>query len=95
MVCLEPWTAERGALEPGHPASQRRLELAPGTSQTLRCRYVVQPAASEVWGPPRQAAAGQQLSGVELALHRFDQGAGGGVFPGGQAGAGGCSSTVR
>ncbi|CAK6687529.1 galactose mutarotase [Synechococcus sp. CBW1107] len=46
MVCLEPWTAERGALEPGHPASQRRLELEPGTSQTLRCRYVVQPARS-------------------------------------------------
>jgi len=35
MVCLEPWTAPRGALVSG----ERRLELAPGDQQQLRCRY--------------------------------------------------------
>ena len=35
MVCLEPWTAPRGALISG----ERRLELAPGDQRQLRCRY--------------------------------------------------------
>ncbi len=35
MVCLEPWTAPRGALASG----ERRLELAPGASLRLACRY--------------------------------------------------------
>jgi galactose mutarotase-like enzyme len=37
MVCLEPWTAPRQALISG----DRRLELAPGASTTLQCRYRV------------------------------------------------------
>jgi galactose mutarotase-like enzyme len=37
MVCLEPWTAPRQALISG----DRRLELAPGASSTLQCRYRV------------------------------------------------------
>lgn len=37
MVCLEPWSAPRGALVSG----ERRLELAPGTSSRLRSRYRV------------------------------------------------------
>jgi galactose mutarotase-like enzyme len=37
MVCLEPWTAPRGALTSG----DRRLELAAGESLELRCRYRV------------------------------------------------------
>jgi galactose mutarotase-like enzyme len=36
MVCLEPWTAPRGALVSG----ERRLELAAGSSARLRTRYV-------------------------------------------------------
>jgi hypothetical protein len=39
MVCLEPWTAPRGALTSG----DRRLELAAGQSQELSCRYRVAP----------------------------------------------------
>lgn len=35
MVCLEPWTAPRGALAGG----ERCLWLAPGESRSLRCRY--------------------------------------------------------
>lgn len=35
MVCLEPWTAPRGALLSG----ERRLELAPGQTCRLACRY--------------------------------------------------------
>jgi galactose mutarotase-like enzyme len=34
-VCVEPWTAPRGSLVTG----ERRLELAPGNSLTLECRY--------------------------------------------------------
>jgi len=37
MLCLEPWTAPRGALVSG----DRRLQLAPGESFELRCRYTV------------------------------------------------------
>ncbi len=37
MVCLEPWTGPRGALVSG----DRRLELQPGQSQELSCRYHV------------------------------------------------------
>ena len=37
MLCLEPWTAPRGSLVTG----ERRLELAPGASQELHCRYRV------------------------------------------------------
>lgn len=37
MLCLEPWTAPRGSLATG----ERRLELAPGASQLLHCRYRV------------------------------------------------------
>ena len=36
MVCLEPWTAPRGSLATG----DRRLELEPGQTMQLRCRYV-------------------------------------------------------
>ena len=36
MVCLEPWTAPRGSLVTG----DRRLELEPGETMQLRCRYV-------------------------------------------------------
>ena len=36
MVCLEPWTAPRGSLATG----DRRLELEPGETMQLRCRYV-------------------------------------------------------
>lgn len=35
MVCLEPWTAPRGALVSG----DRRLELQPGEEVSLSCRY--------------------------------------------------------
>ncbi len=35
MVCLEPWTAPRGALVSG----DRRLELAPGGNTRLHCHY--------------------------------------------------------
>lgn len=35
MVCLEPWSAPRGALISG----DRRLELAPGEQRRLACRY--------------------------------------------------------
>jgi galactose mutarotase-like enzyme len=35
MVCLEPWTAPRAALISG----DRRLDLAPGTSNRLHCRF--------------------------------------------------------
>ena len=41
MVCLEPWTGPRGALVSG----DRRLELSPGQSQELSCRYRVAPLA--------------------------------------------------
>ncbi len=37
MLCLEPWTAPRGALASG----ERRLELAPGAERRLRCRYAL------------------------------------------------------
>ncbi len=37
MVCLEPWTGPRGALLSG----ERRLELAPGATIELGCRYAV------------------------------------------------------
>ncbi|MEB3333784.1 MAG: galactose mutarotase [Cyanobacteriota bacterium] len=37
MVCLEPWSGPRGALLTG----DGRLELAPGESRELRCRYRV------------------------------------------------------
>ncbi|WP_415400174.1 galactose mutarotase [Synechococcus sp. W4D4] len=36
MVCLEPWTAPRGSLATG----DRCLELEPGQTLQLRCRYV-------------------------------------------------------
>lgn len=39
MVCLEPWTAPRGALVSG----DRRLEVAPGEQCRLHTRYRVQP----------------------------------------------------
>jgi galactose mutarotase-like enzyme len=39
MVCLEPWTAGRGALLSG----DRLLTLAPGEWQEHRCRYLVDP----------------------------------------------------
>ncbi len=45
MVCLEPWTAGRGALAPGHPAAARKLVLEPGEERRLRCRYRVLPEA--------------------------------------------------
>ncbi len=35
MVCLEPWTAPRGALVSG----ERRLEVPPGQTCRLACRY--------------------------------------------------------
>jgi galactose mutarotase-like enzyme len=35
MVCLEPWTAPRGALASG----ERRLQVQPGESRELACRY--------------------------------------------------------
>lgn len=41
MVCLEPWTGPRGSLVSG----DRRLELQPGQSQELSCRYRVAPLA--------------------------------------------------
>jgi galactose mutarotase-like enzyme len=37
MLCLEPWTAPRGALLSG----ERRLTLDPGETFELRCRYSV------------------------------------------------------
>ncbi len=37
MVCLEPWTAPRGALNSG----ERLLQVAPGESLELACRYRV------------------------------------------------------
>lgn len=37
MVCLEPWTGPRGALITG----DRRLEVAPGETCLLHCRYVL------------------------------------------------------
>ena len=37
MVCLEPWTGPRGSLLSG----ERRLELAPGATIELGCRYTV------------------------------------------------------
>jgi galactose mutarotase-like enzyme len=37
MVCLEPWTAPRGALAGG----ERCLWLQPGERQQLRCRYAL------------------------------------------------------
>jgi galactose mutarotase-like enzyme len=37
MVCLEPWTGPRGALVSG----DRRLEVAPGSTMVLSCRYTV------------------------------------------------------
>ena len=37
MVCLEPWTSPRRSLVTG----ERRLELAPGASLELGCRYVM------------------------------------------------------
>ena len=37
MVCLEPWTGPRGALQSG----ERRIELAPGATIDLGCRYTV------------------------------------------------------
>ncbi|MFM7675524.1 MAG: galactose mutarotase [Synechococcus sp.] len=46
MVCLEPWTAARGALAPGHPAAARKLVLEPGEERRLRCRYRVLPEAA-------------------------------------------------
>jgi len=39
MVCLEPWTAPRGALASG----ERLLRLQPGASLELACRYAVDP----------------------------------------------------
>ena len=41
MVCLEPWTAPRGALISG----ERRLELAAGEELALHCRYRIEPLA--------------------------------------------------
>jgi galactose mutarotase-like enzyme len=38
MVCLEPWTAPRGALLSG----DRLLTLAPGETQELSCRYLLE-----------------------------------------------------
>ncbi|NDC15160.1 MAG: galactose mutarotase, partial [Synechococcaceae bacterium WB9_2_170] len=35
MLCLEPWTAPRGALASG----ERCLRLQPGERQQLHCRY--------------------------------------------------------
>ena len=37
MVCLEPWTAPRGALLSG----ERRLSVPPGAEQLLQCSFVV------------------------------------------------------
>ncbi len=37
MVCLEPWSGPRGALSTG----ERRLEVAPGETMELGCRYTV------------------------------------------------------
>ena len=37
MLCLEPWTGPRQALISG----DRKLELAPGEAQQLRCRYQI------------------------------------------------------
>jgi galactose mutarotase-like enzyme len=37
MVCLEPWTGPRGALLSG----ERRIDLAPGATIDLGCRYAV------------------------------------------------------
>jgi galactose mutarotase-like enzyme len=37
MVCLEPWTAPRGALAGG----ERCLWVQPGERQQLRCRYAL------------------------------------------------------
>jgi galactose mutarotase-like enzyme len=37
MVCLEPWTAPRGALASG----DRRLRLQPGEQLQLQCRYAL------------------------------------------------------
>lgn len=37
MLCLEPWTAPRGALVSG----ERRIDLAPGAQQRLQTRYQV------------------------------------------------------
>ena len=37
MICLEPWTAPRGALAGG----ERLLHVAPGGSVEMRCRYRV------------------------------------------------------
>ena len=37
MVCLEPWTAPRQALNTG----VRRIDLEPGTVQSLKCSFVV------------------------------------------------------
>ncbi len=42
MVCLEPWSGPRQALISG----DRRLDLAPGESRTLSCRYGLGPAAA-------------------------------------------------
>lgn len=49
-VCLEPWTAPRGAV----PAGQRCLWLEPGERQQLRCRFRTSALAQD--GP----AAGNQ-----------------------------------
>jgi galactose mutarotase-like enzyme len=38
MVCLEPWSGPRGALSTG----ERRLEVAPGDTLELGCRYTVE-----------------------------------------------------
>jgi len=38
MLCLEPWTGPRGALVSG----ERRLEVAPGSTMELGCRYTVE-----------------------------------------------------
>jgi galactose mutarotase-like enzyme len=38
MVCLEPWTAGRGALNSG----ERLLMVQPGESLELSCRYRVE-----------------------------------------------------
>jgi galactose mutarotase-like enzyme len=37
MVCMEPWTGPRRSLLSG----DAKLELAPGASQELHCRYAV------------------------------------------------------
>lgn len=39
MVCLEPWSGPRAALVSG----DGRLEVPPGASQTLACRYRIEP----------------------------------------------------